>query len=339
MTHGPYQLTGWLLSGYCLLLFSSVAYGSRTFRTQEEDRAYVANLYQQFKAQHDKYIDLGAVSLDIENIPAFGSLSRGTITQTGRRALLRRSLLLPPEGFVQPNGPFNGTLASSDERCSQEDVSKGTYITNTQEAPFRWVGELYSPAGDRCTGSLIGPCHVLTAAHCVYISSNNTLQEDWLFVPGVVGTTATHGVQQAVSVKADVAGDMPASFDIALVVLDKCVGNTLGHFKFSAASQGLLPSASEPCLVNYAGYHVAGNMYYDYCQKLGELDYQNLVGTSCYAGPGASGGPMWVYDRDSSSRTIQAVLTSGYPNGPSAAVRFSPSLAATISTWIAEHPC
>ena len=69
-------------------------------------------------------------------------------------------------------------------------------ITDTTVYPYSAVGELvavFPHRTARCTGTLIGPRHVLTAAHCIYDLKSRRHAEEVSFTPGRSGGEAPLG--------------------------------------------------------------------------------------------------------------------------------------------------
>lgn len=78
---------------------------------------------------------------------------------------------------------------------------QGDIVSN--RFPYSATGKLYFNIGTGtyvCSGSLIKPGVVVTAAHCVADFGNFAFYSNWLFVPGLNGTTAFYGKWKSVSV-------------------------------------------------------------------------------------------------------------------------------------------
>lgn len=99
--------------------------------------------------------------------------------------------------------------AALEEATAATDVSEPTgtsqvytsYIVNKANAlwkiyPHRWVGRLSfsTPSGTSyCSGTSISGNVMLTAAHCLYDSTNNTWYSNWVFTPAYRNGTAPYG--------------------------------------------------------------------------------------------------------------------------------------------------
>lgn len=173
--------------------------------------------------------------------------------------------------------------------------------------PFSAVGQF----DNGCTGTLVGPCHVLTAGHCIFDPSQLLWSKTLGFAPGRTGLGgwAPHGWAQVRSTNVMMRWELLSDYsaDIGMVVLDWRIGERAGVMRFGSGD------AEEMVSINMAGYpadKARGEMWYDYCSGSKQSGQgEDAIHHSCTPEKGNSGSPLWVYKRWNAFREIRGVHT------------------------------
>jgi V8-like Glu-specific endopeptidase len=211
---------------------------------------------------------------------------------------------------------------------------------------FRHIGHFPTPG---CSGTLVGPSHVITAAHCLWhrdssagSRSRNTQAGRWFGVNKfVIGRTdganfinEANIVRRLVHRRYRSLSDYEFDWDFGMVELDYPLGKEVGWMGMRADCDYNSESNSKPLRVaGYPGDKQYGTLWHDTC---GEIDYKchdSFIIHKCDTYGGMSGSSMVEVpeSRDEAPvvRAIHVAGTSQY----NIATLIRPQLFQTLQTW------
>ncbi|GMH33189.1 hypothetical protein BSKO_01023 [Bryopsis sp. KO-2023] len=203
--------------------------------------------------------------------------------------------------------------------------------------PFNVVGNMQNG----CTGTLVGPCHVLTAGHCVYSHERREYSSQLSFYPARNGRNNVPArAWKEYKVSPNWLQFQDYNADYAIVSLKEKVGTQLGWMGFGYNLQ------EEIVGLNIAGYPIdqpTGTMWFDYCDNVRfDYDSERIIRHGCQVVEGNSGSPMWVFNKETGFREIRAVHNGARitdrGNIPYASV-INPAVATQLQSWIRQMQC
>lgn len=203
-------------------------------------------------------------------------------------------------------------------------------MPDTDSDPWRRIG-VVEPAG--CTGVLVAPNKVLTAAHCIVSSRTNGIRGKIRFAPAKnndqrpYGTFSTRFSRvQSCFQDNDVRG-----CDIGVITLTSSLaGNRVGWFEIGSDCTG------QPANVTIAGYPGDKDVRTMWFENCGETEIEckkgpQLLQHTCDVAGGMSGAPIW--DTQGKIRGVHSGWSS--VDGIIAA-QITPETYGVVKTWIDE---
>lgn len=232
------------------------------------------------------------------------------------------------EGDNESSDAFDGDSTNAESVIGADTRVR---VTATTRYPFRTMGRI----DIGCTGTLIGPRHVLTAGHCVYNIRTDRWYSRLSFSPGQNASVRPYGRvgwQRAISVRGWTRSHK-RNYDYAMIVLDRDVGRQVGWMGYGWRN----PMPKYNVNINgYPGDKPFGTMWHSFCGLRIIQTYRLYYACDTFGGMSGSG--VYVYNRNNNSRIIYGIHAYGVDStGYNGATRIRKAVFENLKSWKAKY--